>query len=62
MSDRAKHLYRVTATFPDGRVWRRTYQSLGAAKERRDRLLAYEERTGAIVTITVSDPITWPAS
>jgi len=62
MSDRAKHLYRVTATFPDGRVWRRDYQTRWSAEERHDQLLAYEERTGAIVTITVSDPITWPTS
>lgn len=59
---RTKHLYRVTATFPDGRVWRRDYQTSMSAKERRDELMAHEEMTGVIVTITVSDPISWPAS
>jgi len=57
-----KHLYRVTATYPDGRAWRRTYQSLGAAVERRTRIKDSAEVTGAIVTIEQSDPITWPAS
>jgi len=58
----AKRLYRVTATYPDGRVWRRDFQQPSSARERRDRLMDQAERTGAIVTITVSDPITWPAS
>ena len=62
MSAQVKHLYRVTATYPDGRVWRRDYLTPASARERRDRLLACEERTGAIVTITRSDPITWPES
>ena len=54
----AKHLYRVTATYPDGRVWRRTYQSLSAAKERRLRITDLAKTTSA--TIERSDPITWP--
>ena len=57
-----KRLHRVTAAYPDGRVWRRTYQSISAAKERRDRILDYDEATGAVVTIDQSDPITWPTS
>ena len=62
MSARVKHLYRVTATYPDGRVWRRDFQQLGSANERRTRIRDSAEVTGAVVTITVSDPITWPAS
>jgi hypothetical protein len=54
-----KRLYRVTATYPDGRVWHRTYQSLGAAKDRRTRIKDSAEMTGAVVTIDTSDPITW---
>jgi len=55
---RVKRLYRVTATYPDGRVWRRTYQSLGAAKERRDRVT--DLATASSATIDRSGPITWP--
>ena len=62
MNDRVKRLYRITATYPDGRVWRRTYQELSAAKERRVRITDSAERTGVIVTIDYSDPITWPAT
>jgi hypothetical protein len=40
MSAKVKRLYRVTATYPDGHVWRRDYQSSGAAKGRSDRLLS----------------------
>jgi len=40
---RVKRLYRVTATFPDGHVWRRDYQSADAARGRRDRLLSWRE-------------------
>ena len=74
-----KRLYRVTATYPDGHVWRRDYQSARAAKGRRDRLLSgiefqpyYDYMNGCTepdsippassVTITRSDPITWPES
>jgi hypothetical protein len=59
----AKHLYRVTATYWDGRVWRRDYQTLGAANERRDRLMDDGTRLGLrkpVVTIERSDPVTWP--
>lgn len=56
-----KRLYRVTATYPDGRVWRRTYQDLSAAKERRAGLMTHEEMTGAVVTIERSDPVTFPS-
>jgi hypothetical protein len=59
---RAKHLYRVTATYPDGGVWRRDYQRPLSARERRDSLMTHEEMTGVVVTITRSDPITWPTS
>ena len=58
----AKRLYRVTATFPDGRVWRRDYQRPLSARECRDRLMTHEEMTGVVVTIDRSDPITWPVS
>ena len=59
MNDRAKRLYRVTATYPDGRVWRRDYQSIHAAHDRRCRIL---DEANVTVTVTMSDPITWPAS
>ena len=62
MTTRVKHLYRVTATYPDGRVWRRDFQQSSSARERRDTLVTHEEMTGVVVTITMSDPITWPAS
>ena len=56
-----KHLYRVEAVQrTDGRVWRRDYQSATAATERGARLRRDSSVTG--VTITRSDPITWPAS
>ena len=57
-----KRLYRVTATYPDGRVWRRDYQRPLSARERRNSLMGQAERTGVTVTITRSNPITWPAS
>jgi hypothetical protein len=60
MTARAKRLYRVVATYPDGRVWRRTYQELSAAKDRRARIKDSAEITGATVTIEPSDPVTWP--
>ena len=59
---RVKRLYRVTATYPDGRVWRRDYQRPLSARERRNSLMGQAERTGVTVTITRSNPITWPAS
>ncbi len=59
---KTKRLYRVTATYPGGRVWHRDYQAPGSARERRDRLMDRVEETEVIVTITVSDPITWPTS
>ena len=55
-----KRLYRVTAVYPDGRVWRRDYQRPLSARERRNSLMDRVEMTGVVVTITRSDPITWP--
>lgn len=55
-----KRLYRVTATYPDGPAWRRDYQTPRGAKECRDRLMTHVEMTGVVVTITKSDPVTWP--
>jgi hypothetical protein len=60
VADRVKRLYRVTATYPDGRVWRRTYQTLGGARERLIRIKDSAAVTGAIATIEASNPITWP--
>lgn len=60
MSAQTKRLYRVVATYPDGRVWRRTYQAIGPAKDRRARITDSAEITGAVVTIERSDPVTWP--
>jgi hypothetical protein len=56
---RIKRLYRVEAVQrTDGRVWKRDYQSATAATERGARLRRDPSVTG--VTITASDPITWP--
>jgi len=55
-----KRLYRVTATYPDGRVVRRDFQSRGAALDRRNRVMDSTEVTGVKVTVTASDPVTWP--
>jgi len=57
----AKRLYRVEAVQrTDGRVWRRDHQGATAATERGARLRQDPSVTG--VTITRSDPITWPES
>jgi hypothetical protein len=62
---RTKRLYRVTATYPGAPNFgvTRHYQTRRAAEHRarvlRDR---YEAEPAVLVTITVSDPITWPAS
>lgn len=68
MSDRVKHLYRVTATYP-GRVQLRDYQTYAAAYYRATLLrdpvaqgYGLNYPTPISVTVTVSDPITWPTS
>ena len=60
---RTKHLYRVTATYPD-RVQLRDYQTYAAAHYRAVVLRAtpQEYDPPTLVTITESDPITWPTS
>jgi hypothetical protein len=71
----SKRLYRVEATYRDGTIWRRDYQSKQAAQERKKRLEeGYEMETGdytspettvvppaLAVTITPSEPIVWMA-
>ena len=57
---KAKRLYRVFATYPDGHTWQRDYQSANAAKERRDRLVQGFPPADR-VTIYMSDPVTWPS-
>jgi len=68
MSARVKHLYRVTATYPD-RVRLRDYQTYAAAHYRATLLrdpvaqgYGPNYPTPTSVTITESDPITWPMS
>lgn len=65
---RTKRLYRVTAIYGD-RTTTRDFQSAAAASHRASLLRApnpqgYELNYPAptLVTVTVSDPITWPTS
>ena len=66
MNARVKRLYRVTATFP-GTTTRRDYQTKAAAEHHAAVLRDQSEGRlypppATSVTVTVSDPITWPAS
>jgi len=67
MSAKVKHLYRVTAVWA-GTTTRRDYQTKAAAEHhaavlRAARDLEVTYRVAATsVTVTTSDPITWPTS
>jgi hypothetical protein len=59
---RVKRLYRVTAIFP-GTTTRRDYQTKAAAEYHAEVLAAARIPVAALsVTVTKSDPITWPKS
>lgn len=56
MKPRTRHLFRVTTTWPSGRVQTRCYLTESAANYRRER----DENQGATATIAQSNPVTWP--
>ena len=65
---RVKRLYRVTATYAD-HTTTRDFQSAAAASHRASLLRAPNPQgyglnypAPTLVTVTVSDPITWPAA
>jgi hypothetical protein len=65
---RVKRLYRVTALYRGAHTTRRDYQTRAAAEHHAEVLrtpapdgMGYPAVASA-VTITVSDPITWPTS